>query len=307
MPRQAYVYIAVILIFAALGVPLTATHLKHKKAAANALKTVKEANQENAATLETQRKNLDTARAELTQANLGWDEVWDDVDVRIDQQRGQLTLNIGTNNGVSWDVTQKILPVLHGFTTIGNELKYVGPFQAVSPPRTDTVTVKPMWTLFPYVSGLDPNQWQSEARDWRGGKWKFRSLIPAGDKRRFEGLAARAQSAVTRFRELQGSVAKQGELQTLAEEQAERRREELLGANDPNVEEDPLQPQLKYGLNKALQDEEESRNAVFLEVDALRRAILEEKRIRIEHQAKLKAAEATTATPSVPRIGDRRK
>ncbi len=305
MPRQAYVYIAVILIFGALGVPLTATHLKHKKAAANALKTVKETNEQNAATLETQRKNLDTARAELTQANLGWDDSWDDVDVRIDQQRGQLTLNIGTNNGVVF--RQQILPVLHGFTTVGNELKYVGPFQAVSPPGPDTVTVKPMWTLFPHVSGLDPNQWQSEARDWRGGKWKFRSLIPAGDKRRFEGLAARAQSAVTRFRELQGSVTKQGELQTLAEEQAERRLEELLGSNDPDVEEDPLRPELKYGLNKALEDEEEARNAVFLEVDALRRAVLEEKRIRDEHQARLKGAEATTATPSVPRIGDRRK
>ncbi len=296
MPRQAYFYIAVIILAGIGGLLMSASMLRYEKSWAGSLAKVKTSNEENAVQLATQRRELAARKAEVSQATLGWDLVWPNVGVTIDQRLGQLRLDIGTNNGVT--TAGSALPVVHGFRQLGESYIYAGPFVAVSPPGPATMTVKPMWKPFPVAQGTDERQWGIETAKWQNGQWRFRSQIPGGDKRRFEALAARASASVVRFFEIKKSVFKQDGLLKSAEEQARLRQNELLGSDDEDIELDPLRPELKNGLVRAIEDEEEARNATQLEVDALRRAILEQNAERNSLKGSIETSAGATSGPT---------
>jgi hypothetical protein len=285
MPKYAFVMLVFICLLAALAVPMTATLLKKQQAGSQALTKVKEQNEKQAPQILAERRQLKELRSAVSQANLGWDQLWAEVPTRP-QGGGNLQAQIGSDNGIVDGQT------LHAFQPAGDGHIYIGPFIAIAANiRNDASVLVPGWTMLqanPY-DGTKP-----EFQRWAAGNWRFRSQIPAGQKIEFESTVKRFGTNLQTLTQMYRTFQKQEVLFKAAEAQLEQRKSELLGANDPDVKVDPLRPELTQGLVLAMEAEEEARNLLQLDIDAMRRAIL-------DTQQEIEAATAQVNGPSAAR------
>lgn len=301
MPRQAIAYLVVIILSAIGCLLLTANLLNVQRSWSKSLTDLRESNEKNARSLVAERPNLVELKSELTRQNLGWDATWNNVQTSPNRDTGVLTANIGSNQGIS--ATADAPMTLHAFQPQGEGYIYVGPFLARSENiRADQTQLAMGWSVYRNKDGAP------ETGSWAAGNWRFRSQIPAENKIRFESLNARFGTNLSSFFQSQASIKRQDGLLTDAQAQLQQREQELNGSPDVQPEEiDPLRPELKIGLIEATDEEEEARNALQLEVDALRRALLDAKNLEQRLLDQVKGSEGQSALSKPPRIGSRQK
>ena len=306
MPRQAIAYLVVIILSAIGCLLLTANLLNVQKSWNNSLTKLRESNEKNAATLAVEGPKLNELKSELTRKNLGWENTWTDVPTSPNRETGVLTINIGSNNGIvaAQDAGGQAIPMtLHAFQPQGDGFIYVGPFLARPEDiKADQTQLVMGWNVYRSSDGVP------ETQSWGQGNWRFRSEIPAQDKIRFESMTNRFGTNLSTFFQTQASIKRQDALLIEAKDQLQQREQELNGAPDvPEEDIDPLRPELKIGLIEATDEEEEGRNALELEVDALRRQVLDQKAVQQQLMDSLKNSGAISANPRPPRIGSRPK
>lgn len=278
MPRQAFFYLFLIFVGGALGLYWGTQLLMIEKSWANSLATVKSANEKNAGQLDIDRRKLDELKGELTRTNLGWSQVWDDV--QTNPNGVVLQVNIGTNQGLRYSQDangNQVAPVLHAFRPQAEGFVYVGPFvaQAIN---ADSANLAAAWTP---IGAKANGAWQDESTTWAGfagPNWRFRAQIPANVKVTFDGRVGRFHSNYNSFEEAQLQLQQQQEMFTAANEQRDMRNRELQGppvGADPPAENDidPNRPELAIGLVAAIENEEEARDVLQVEVDEIRRSI----------------------------------
>jgi len=242
-----------------------------------------------------------TARQELTKASTdlenlvtGWDRYWNipQNSGAIATQNGQLRIsNIGTNHGlVTRQVTdengaqQLMQPVVHAFFNDAEGVKYAGEFIAPQAGLTATSCVlQPVHPVSP-----------QEAASWKVNEaWRLRGMIPSGDRTRIDELFRRLDRTEELTQQTLANITRQQGLLQAAQAALDVRNGELLGNPDGIV--DPDRPEFVVGLLQAIEDFEEERNQLQLDVDFLRRAL---KTSSDERNQKLEAlAGAATKLP----------
>lgn len=168
---------------------------------------------------------------------------------------GKLSIEFGSNQGV------RDQQLLYGFELKADGTStYRGSF-VVTSVAADRSTLTPSWRVRP-----------DDVATWQPGRWRWRTMIPSGYSDRFADQAA----AFTRGDELladrQANLAIQQRL--IAENQGKlnRRKAELVGGEDLPQDEG-LSPEFRLGLVATLEQVEEERNGVLLQIDALRRQL----------------------------------
>lgn len=225
------------------------------------------------------RAELNSAITNVQAATFGWDKFWT-VPVRGQgdasaptinkQQGGRLIVNnLGAAQGIIAETKmidgqqQLVKPVIHAFYGGANGYTYAGEFTA------ENITAN-RFELIP-VHAVPPQFVQS----WNvNAQWRLRSMIPAGDRTALDSLYRQRRRLNQLTTDLQASLVQQQELLAAAEKSLETRKGELLG-NPANT---PIEnrPEFRDGLVRVTEQTEESRNQLALEVDTLRREILDQ-------------------------------
>jgi hypothetical protein len=224
-----------------------------------------------------------TARQELTKVStdldslvIGWDRSWD-----IPQNSGAITKpqngklrfsSIGTNHGLvtrtvtDEDGTQKLmLPVVHAFYGAAEGMTYAGEF-VVDSQAGLTATSCVLKSVHPVTL--------QEAASWPvNAAWRLRGMIPSGARTNIDELFRRQVRTDELKKQTVANITRQRGLLQAAEAALSVRNGELLGNPDGIV--DPERPEFVVGLLQAIEDFEEERNQLQLDVDHLRRALKE--------------------------------
>lgn len=297
MPKYvSYITLFLFLVLAGLAAPMTASLVRVQSSWVSAISKLRQTNEEQAPRIVAEDRSLRELQAAVTQVSNGWNQVWNDVPTAPLLQNANLNVRIGTNQGVVEGMT------LHAFKPSAEGYIYVGPFIAgPGSVRNDSATLVPGWAL---VQLAPYNGSSYEVSTWGGqANWRFRSLIPAGDKVQFESTITRYQTNLQTLADTAATIKTQEKLKTGAEEQLEQREGELIGLNNPEVADDPLRPELTKGLVAAISGEEEARNVLELDISELRNAILD---VKAEIEAVEAQLSTTTGAKSVPaRLGSR--
>lgn len=213
--------------------------------------TLKEGNEKNAVTLETSRKGLGKAQAELASELVRWEKYWTDVPAAFAAQGagGTLSADIGTAQGLGTELNPK--PVVHAFQLAEDGTPtYVGPFQVVESRENQSV-LKPVFR----VRADEPATWTSQ-------KWRFRAAVPDVDKTKFLDLETQLATADERLLKEKSNLLTQSQLVDTSKQHRDFRMAELLGA-----------PNQSPGLVANIEKAEAARDEAISIVDELRRAI----------------------------------
>ena len=297
MPKSAMAAMFFILVGGVVGLLFTPKLLQVQHSWLTAVNKVKESNEKQAPQLDAESQNLFELQSSLANQNLGWDKLWNGVQTTPNANNGSLNVTIGSNQGLVEGMT------LHAFQPIGQEYIYVGPFKATTGNvRNDSATLINAWKVIQFVNPGEPVSFETST--WGGpAQWRFRSVIPAANKVAFDGAVARYQTNLQQLTDTARDIAKQDRLKQEAQEQLDRREGELIGIDDPNAQEDPLRPELTKGLVAAIEDEEEARNILQLDIDELRNGILDVKEDITQLEAQLSGPSGAKDRPA--RIGSR--
>ena len=122
-------------------------------------------------------------------------------------------------------------------------------------------------------------------------------MIPSGYRSSIDEWYLNRQRTAQLVNQTTDSIARQQALLTAAEEALNVRKKELLG--DPAREPVPNRPEFTDGLLQAIEDIEEERNQLQLNVDHLRRQINEQLAIRQERMESLTQQTAVLPGPEV--------
>ena len=236
---------------------------------------LKKQNLDKAKILEEKSAKEKKLRDELAIASMGSGRFWRQlggadsppVNVAIsNRQTGELTANIGSNQGVTQfkakddnGVEADVNPTLHAFRPDGAGFIYVGAFQVQSI-RESQVSMVPMWKLQ-----------AGETQLWGAGGtgWHFRTDIPTSYQTRFDNLLADTEFAIREMQSGQQNLAQQQEARQDAEQKLAEWQGQLIGPEPPPAE-PSLPPEFKVGLVPAMEAEEEARNKELAELDRLR-------------------------------------
>ncbi len=241
------------------------------------------------------RQELAMAATDLENQVTGWDRYWNipPNSGAIRAQNGLLGLaNIGTNHGlVTKQVTddngaqQLMEPVVHAFYGGPEGFTYAGEFVADSSDLTATSAV-----LQPVHHDRD-----GESGKWPvNRRWRLRGMIPSGARTSIDELHRRRNRTSELSLQTAANITRQEGLLNAAEDALSLRKEELLGVPPERMDEhEPIagRPELTDGLLRAIEDFEEARNQLQLDVDHLRRAL---KKSAFERDQKLDALNRAT-------------
>ena len=243
------------------------------------------------------RQELTKASTDLENLVTGWDRSWNipqNSGAIAKDQNGQLSIsNIGTNHGlVTRQVTdedgaqQLMQPVVHAFFNGAEGVTYAGEF--IAPQAELTATSCVLQPVHP-VSPQEAASWPVNAA------WRLRGMIPSGDRTRIDELFRRRVRTFELTQQTVANITRQQGLLQAADSALSVRNGELLGNPDGIV--DPERPEFVVGLLQAIEDFEEERNQLQLDVDFLRRAL---KTSSDERNQKLEAlAGAATKLPDL--------
>lgn len=203
----------------------------------------------------TEKLNLLTA--ELRRTMLPWDRYWSPVPAALQNPAtGEVQANIGTANGLKENMA------LHGFVKQGDgSFLYCGQFK-VRRVNEGNATLDPDWRYRP-----------DEGQLWQGREWRFWTLIPVGNLPRFVQLEDQFIRGDQLLQERTNELDRQKKLLELASAQLALRIGEINGFED--LKGRTLPPEMVDGFLTTLVNEEELRNALLVEVDQLRRDLLE--------------------------------
>ena len=223
------------------------------------------------------RQEESKAEADVESLMIGWDRVWT-IPARgpetpadastISKSNGRLQLtNLGTADGLvtrqvqADDGSQKMMsPVIHAFYGGPEGFTYVGEFTAEDITNS-TATLVPAH----YVNPQEANSWPVNST------WRLRALIPPASRLTVDDLYAHYQRTSELTAQCTANIKRQQQLLAAAEEAHDVRRGELLG--NPNREAVPTRPEVTEGLLAVIEQLEEERNQLLLDMDSLRRSI----------------------------------
>ncbi len=267
-----------VVLAACAAVVLTSKVVTYRNSWAKRIEELQKKNEDKAKSIAEKRRVLRERRGELSRVMLGWDRYWDGINTGVSVEKvadgpdevdvaGQ---NIGTNFGLGL-VAGKEPPVVHLFMPDGKDGSiYVGAFQPPNPVALEEnrVALKPTWRIH-----------GGEAESWKPGNWRWRMRIPSSFEGRFGQLYADLALADELLATKRRNLVLQNKLYQVSELHRDYRLQELLGPPDPPK----LGPNDKIdhyliGLVKAIELEEERRNAAQAEVDRLRREMEQKKK-----------------------------
>ncbi|MEZ6034246.1 MAG: hypothetical protein R3C17_14220 [Planctomycetaceae bacterium] len=189
-----------------------------------------------------------------------------------------------------------VVPPIHVFADNGQgKVIYIGEFLLGTGPNElgeQTCVLYPTWRVSPQ---------EMAAWDFSHGV-RLRTQIPPGGRAEIDGLNQTIQRSIEQLTELNGRIENQTQLQIEADLALETRRKELLGdAEGADVAE---RPEFKVGLVQAIENIEEERNALQIEVDTIRRRIQQavEKRAQLVENVRELAASSSKPDTKVSTI-----
>ncbi len=220
------------------------------------LQTLKQENATNDVTLKERQREVRELRQRLERTVLGWDRYWHDVDAQPTAQ-GTVEASIGQNQGLQSGEGPESL--VHSFVIQDDgSTEYAGAFQ-ITQAQADAAALAPSWK----VRAGDPQRWSP-------GKWRFRSLIPTPHRARFVEFDTEFALVDQKLDFQRNNLETQTALAAEAQANLEVRLKELKG--DPDAPENgALPPEFTLGLIAVADAEEAERDAVWADVDWLRR------------------------------------
>lgn len=206
----------------------------------------------------TSERNL--AVNELSFYATEWNNVWPEVNSQISNP-GSGTMTIDAGSALGLRERQR----LYGFElTADGQSIYRGDFIVQRVSETQAI-LAPFWRLRP-----------GEVQTWQPGRWRWRALIPSGWQTRYDDLEAQLVKLDELFADRQHQLKVQDRLVADGEAAVARREAEMLGGADlPKDKTFPVEE--SQGLVSALEVLEDQRNNELIEVDRLRRTLLEMK------------------------------
>jgi hypothetical protein len=200
---------------------------------------------------------LNLTTGELRRTLLPWDRYWSPVPAAVaNPATGELQANIGTSAGVKENMQ------LHAFAKLADgSFLYAGPFQ-VKRVNEATCNLEPDWRYR-----------DSEGANWPRGEWRFRTVVPAQYPLRFTQFESEFIRADQLFAERTNELARQQTLLQMAQEHLALRIGEINGFDD--LKGRTLPPEMIDGYLTTLVSDEEARNTLLVEVDSLRRQLLD--------------------------------
>ncbi len=214
--------------------------------------------------IEENEKKLNHLKSELTRIMLPWGRSWDDVDASGSVRNGKLiisTSNLGSKQGIA---LRNPKPVLYVFRPDKDgTYSYLGPFRATTV-RAQSAAFEPAWKYRP-----------TDTLNLTAGKWRFRSLIPSGSSARIEQLETQLWDSTVKLRDYKTAISGQEKTIVTSEKALEIRLGELQG--NPAAKKIPGSPEFSKGYVATIDLEQQARNSLLDELDALRR------QVKIEH------------------------
>jgi len=265
-----FLLIPLIIILSLVGIYLSGRLLTARNKMTKAFDDVYKINTQQAEDLEKKQTELNKLLADITGANLGWEQTWNDRQAGPIPNQPFLGTNLGTNDGLT--VSQvpggQLAPHLFAFIENPDESsRFVGEMEVdLTRLAAQQSALKPTWMLTPNEAQL----WQPQAGQQQ--KWRFRTQIPQSYKLGVEAQHARLVRAFQNGQTLELQVGLQNNLIQLANEDLNVRLAELVRGN-PQAERREDRPELSIGLVAAIEELEELRNGLQKDVDDLRRMI----------------------------------
>ena len=257
------VTISALILFAMLGVYFSSRTLSVRNSWVRRTEELQRVNEQNAADLVKNRRELQNLRDEFDQVRYGWGRVWSNVPARrFNTPQGPLlNANFGLNQGLGRPQRSEA-PVVHAFRPDSDRgMIYVGRFQAVTQElREDRVVLRPTRLV---RFGSQPLQIPSELNLWAPGIFRFRELVPDSYTARFSDLRSQLTAADERLIAKQQYLTLQEQFVVTAQRDLDHRLREL-GFDRQNA-------RLTGGLLEEIEQKEQQRNAILDDIDRLRR------------------------------------
>jgi hypothetical protein len=231
---------------------------------------LKAKNEKNALEIAQKSKQLKHQRAELARTMLGWDMYWQDVPVQVvNPQNGEVRADFGKRHGFGFP-DKPVPPLAYAFRSLpdGSGSQYIGVFQ---PP--DARNLHETHTEFGPAWRMGPNDVERIGQGQQ--KWRFRSLIPPRFVEQFSDYEIALTLADEQYFEQEQNIADQQKLDQAAQGQLDYRLAELNGSPEMLQYDGKLPIEKVHGLQAAIAEEEERRNAALLEMHRLRRELKE--------------------------------
>jgi hypothetical protein len=201
-------------------------------------------------------EKLNQLTAELRRTLLPWDRYWNVQAALQNPATGEVQALMGTSRGVKENMS------LQGFVKQADgSFLYCGQFKVRRVNEANSV-LEPDWRYRP-----------EEGQTWQGREWRFWTLIPVGHLPRFVQLEDQFVRADQLFKERTNELDRQKKLLETASAQLALRVGEINGFDD--LKGRTLPPEMIDGYLSTLVAEEELRNTLVVEVDRLRRELLE--------------------------------
>ncbi len=198
---------------------------------------------------------LDVTRAELARTLAPWNLTFNKINTAITAAaEGKVTIELGTEVGL------KEKQWLYGFEMQpdGSSI-YRGVFE-ITGVRERQALLKPRWrTRKPDLAG------------WKGGEWRWRTVVPDGYVKRFTDLELLLLKADELLADRQGRLTDVEAMFEESEEQLKFRVAELIGNPELLPQAATLPTENRSGLVAALEEEAAVRDAALAEIDGLRR------------------------------------
>ena len=239
-----------IVILAGVAIALTALMVQVRNSWARKTTELKAQYQADHQALAEKRQRLRELEKELARITLDWNQYWANVQVqKLDPKTGMLRAMIGPEQGIKQGQT------LYAFqpTADGKGTVFVGPF-VVETARQGQCGLRPAWRFRPG----EPEQWRD------GSGWRFRAAIPTATLAVFRDLEVAFALSDELLDAKKNYLAAQEQLKQSAQQHLNFRLAELHGTDQ------------KPGLVQALDEEEEARNELLVQVDLLRRRLKQE-------------------------------
>jgi len=251
---KIFAFLTLLLGLGALALGAKATQIRSRW-----LETVEKREEELRKTRQLVSENtekLNQLTAELRRTLLPWDRYWSVKAAVQNPATGEVQAAMGSSRGVKENMA------LHGFVKQADgSFLYCGQFK-VRRVNEAVALMEPDWRYRP-----------EEGQKWQGADWRFWTLIPVGHLPRFVQLEDQFVRADQLVQERTNELDRQKKLLETASAQLALRVGEINGFDD--LKGRTLPPEMIDGFLSTLVAEEEQRNTLVVEVDRLRRELLE--------------------------------
>ncbi|HID21055.1 MAG TPA: hypothetical protein EYP14_01460 [Planctomycetaceae bacterium] len=238
-----------IVVLAAVAITLTGLMVQVRNSWAKKTADLKAEYETTQRDLADKQKRLRELEKELARVMLDWNEYWTNIQVDVlDPKAGSVRAAVGPDRGVKQGQTLYLFqPAAEGDGTV-----FLGPF-VVETARQGQCGLRPAWRFRP-----------GEPEKWRYGPgWRFRAAIPTATLAAFRDLEVAFALSDELLHAKQRYLAAQEQLKQSAQQHLNFRLAELHGTD------------AAPGLVQALEEEEEARNELLVQVDFLRRRLIQ--------------------------------